>query len=408
MSNVENIAIVGAGQAAASAIAKLRALGYDGKLSLIGDEPFLPYQRPPLSKKYLMGHMEADNLLLKPKQFYDDHHVDVRLGLAVDAIDTQEQSLRLTDGDQISWDRLLLATGAQPRQLASQFIDAFGAIYTMRTLHDVDHLAHHFVAGKRLLVVGGGYIGLEAAAVARHFGVETTLIEAAPRILQRVAAPETAAMFCELHRQNGVDLREGVLLTDLKPGHHNDCIVSLNDGSEVTVDFIIVGIGVEPVTGEAEAAGLTVDRGIVVNAFCQTSNPLIFAAGDCASLPWKGQQIRLESVQNAIAQGEAAAQNMLGANKAYEPLPWFWSDQYDVKLQIAGLNHGYDKTVVRTGAREGARSVWYYRADALLACDAFNDAGAFMTAKNLLAKGLSPSPDLISNPDTDLKSLLKR
>jgi 3-phenylpropionate/trans-cinnamate dioxygenase ferredoxin reductase subunit len=213
--------------------------------------------------------------------------------------------------------------------------------------------------------------------------------------------------FASLHRRNGVDLREGVTIAALVPQADGSCSVQLSDASQLEVDFIIAGIGVSPATRLAEAAGPEIENGIVVDKFCETSDPKIFAAGDCTSFPWRGRRIRLESVQNAIEQGKAAARNMLGQTQAYDPVPWFWSDQYDVKLQIAGLNHGFDQTVERTGTREGSSSVWYFKDRELLAVDAFNDAPAFMMAKKFLAAGFSPAIDAICDPATDLKSILQ-
>jgi 3-phenylpropionate/trans-cinnamate dioxygenase ferredoxin reductase subunit len=367
-----------------------------------------PYQRPPLSKKYLMGEIDAEQLLLYPREFYVDQDVDLILGAQLLEIDVTRQCVRLADGRQIAWDRMLLATGAQPRQLPGNMTADINCCHTLRSIADVDRMAPDFVEGRRLLIVGGGYIGLEAAAAARHLRLDVILIEAAPRILQRVAAAETSEFFASLHRQKGVDLREGVALTGLMRADDGRCTVHLDDNSELTVDFIIAGIGVTPATALAEAAGLAIDNGIATDAQCQTSHPNIFAAGDCASFPWRGRRIRLESVQNAIEHGKAAAMNMLGGNVGYDPIPWFWSDQYDVKLQIAGLNHGFEHTVTRPGMRDGARSVWYYRAGELLAVDAFNDAPAFMTAKQLLTAGISPALEIIADPSIHLKSLIRR
>jgi len=255
-------------------------------------------------------------------------------------------------------------------------------------------------------VVGGGYIGLEAAAVASALGLEVTLIEAAPRILQRVAAPETAAAIRALHARHGVTIREGTGLAALT-GAERLRGARLADGSEIAVDLAIVGIGVTPATALAEAAGLARDNGIAVDAHGQTSAAHVWAAGDCASLPWRGARIRLESVQNAIEQAEVVADNILaggdeGGARAYDPVPWFWSDQYDMKLQIAGLNTGYDRVVVRPGP-----SHWYFRGARLLAVDALGDARAYMVGKRLIEAGRSPDPAALADPETDLKALLR-
>jgi 3-phenylpropionate/trans-cinnamate dioxygenase ferredoxin reductase subunit len=256
------------------------------------------------------------------------------------------------------------------------------------------------------LIVGGGYIGLEAAAVASKLGLKVTLLEMADRILQRVAAPETSDYFRELHISKGVDIREGLGLDRLL-GDERVTGASLTDGSQIDVDFVIAGVGILPADHLASNAGIEIENGIKTNAFGQTSDPHIWAAGDCASYPAGGIQRRLESVQNAIDQSELVAENILGAGKSYDPKPWFWSDQYDVKLQIAGLNIGFDKVVTRAGDKDGAVSHWYYDGDKLLAVDAMNDPRAYMVGKRLIEAGKSPSSEAIASPKTDLKELLK-
>jgi 3-phenylpropionate/trans-cinnamate dioxygenase ferredoxin reductase component len=275
----------------------------------------------------------------------------------------------------------------------------------VRDLADVDAMAPHVEAGRRALIVGGGYIGLEAAAVAAKRGLQVTLVEMADRILQRVAAPETSDYFRALHQSHGVTIREGVGLDRLL-GQGRVTGARLSDGTELDVDLVIVGVGIAPATALAEAAGLEIENGIKVDARGQTSDPAIWAAGDCASFPWKAARIRLESVPNAIDQAECVAENIMGAGKDYVAKPWFWSDQYDVKLQIAGLNAGYDRTVVRPGDKPGSQSVWYFRGDALLAVDAMNDPRAYMIGKRLVEAGQSPSSAAVADPETPLKSLL--
>lgn len=406
MGQIQTFVIIGAGQAGASAVAKLRSLGFDGRLVLIGEEPVLPYQRPPLSKKYLTGEVGVEALQLRPESFYEEKNVDLILGVKVTDINRHEKTLSTSSGQQISWHQLLFTTGASPRQLPQDITNGFEQVYTVRALFDVDTMAPKFQRGNRVLIVGGGYIGLEAAAVARKCGLKTTLIETAPRILQRVAAQETADRICQLHRDNGVDIRQGCGLEKLVANEDGSCTAHLSDQTTLQIDFVIAGIGVTPNTAIAAAAGLGIDNGIATDALAKTSDPNIFAAGDCASFPWQGRRIRLESVQNANDQAEIAAANMLGQETLYDPVPWFWSDQYEVKLQIAGLNHGYDRVIPRPGAREGASSLWYYRGSQFLAVDAFNDPTAYMVARRLLAARKSPDPEQISNPDVALKTLM--
>ncbi|MGI1664121.1 NAD(P)/FAD-dependent oxidoreductase [Palleronia sp. KMU-117] len=401
---MKHVVVIGGGQAGASLVAKLRALGHDGEITLICDEPALPYQRPPLSKKYLLGEMEVERLFLRPKSFYDENRITVLTGTAAQAIDRAERTVTV-DGKTLRYDQLALCTGSVPRQLPAAIGGGLAGVHVVRTLADVDGMVPELTPGGRVLVVGGGYIGLEAAAVCAGLGLKVTLIEAAPRILQRVAAPVTSDYFRALHLAHGVEIREGTGLVRLL-GTERVTGAVLADGVEMQVDAVIVGIGITPATALAEAAGLVIDNGIRTDEYGRTSDPYIWAAGDCASLPWKGGRLRLESVQNAIDQAEAVAANMLGANAPYVPQPWFWSDQYDVKLQIAGLNTGYDHVVVRDGA-DGAVSHWYYAGQTLLAVDAMNDPRAYMVGKRLIEMGKSPAPTVVMDPATDLKALLR-
>lgn len=402
---MSGIVVVGGGQAAASLVAKLRTLGYEGAVTLISDEPVPPYQRPPLSKAYLMGEMAEERLYLRPTEFYADQNIDLRLSTRVDAIDPTARTVA-ANNETIAYDQLALCTGSAPRRLPARIGGDLDGVYSVRTLADVDRKVPEFQPGRRVLVIGGGYIGLEAAAVASKLGLNVTLVEMAERILQRVAAPETSDYFRDLHTGHGVRIIEGVGLDHLE-GDTRVSRAHLTDGSTLDIDFAIVGVGIEPSTGLAKAAGLTIENGIRTDAFGRTSDPSIWAAGDCASLPYRGERIRLESVQNAIDQAEAVAANLLGADTEYHPKPWFWSDQFDVKLQIAGLNTGYDRVVTRPGDKPGSASHWYYRGSELLAVDAMNDARNYMIGKRLIEAGKSPSPDLIVDPATDMKALLK-
>ncbi|NBR88393.1 MAG: pyridine nucleotide-disulfide oxidoreductase [Rhodobacteraceae bacterium] len=398
------VVIIGAGQAGASLAARLRSKGFDGSITMIGAEPAPPYQRPPLSKKYLLGEMALERLFLRPENFYADQNIDLRVNASVTAIDRAKKTVSV-GGETLPYDMLALTTGSAPRRLPAAIGGALPGVYTMRDLADADALAPHMAAGKKLLIVGGGYIGLEAAAVAASRGLEVTLIEAAPRILQRVAAPETADYFRALHQSHGVTLIEGTGLERLL-GETHVTGARLADGREIACDLAIVGIGITPETALAEAAGLALENGIQTNSQCQTSDPAIWAAGDCASFPWQGGRLRLESVPNAIDMAECVADNMLGEAREYHAKPWFWSDQYDVKLQIAGLNAGYDRTILRPGDKPGTQSVWYYKGETLLAVDAMNDARAYMIGKRLVEAGKSPAPETVADPATDLKSLV--
>lgn len=397
------VVVVGGGQAAASLIAKLRGRGYEGAITLAGAEPVVPYQRPPLSKAYLLGEMALDRVFLRPESFYAEQDVTLSLGTPVTAIDRAARCV--TQGDRrLPYAHLVLCTGAEPRRLPAAIGGALEGVFAVRSLADVDAMAPRFTKGARLLVVGGGYIGLEAAAVAAKLGLRVTLVEAAERILGRVAAPETADYFRALHQAHGVEILESTGLARLT-GEGHVTGAELSDGRVLEVDFAVVGVGIRPETGLAEAAGLAVDNGICTDAQGRTEDPAIWAAGDCAAFPQGGARMRLESVGNAIDMGELVAENILGAERAYEAKPWFWSDQYDVKLQIAGLNAGYDRLVVRPGG--AAQSHWYFAGERLLAVDAMNDSRAYMVGKRLIEMGRSPDPALLADPESDLKALLK-
>ncbi len=402
---MSGIVVVGAGQAGSTLVETLRKEGYGGSITLIGDEPLPPYQRPPLSKKYLLGEMELERLYLRPQKYYDEHNIAVRLGTAVHHIDRGAKRVFLDDGARVPYAKLVLATGSVPRRLPAKIGGDLDGVFTVRTLADVDAMAPAFAEGKRLLIIGGGYIGLEAAAVAAMRGANVTLIEMAERILQRVAAPETADFFRDLHRSHGVDIREGVGLERLEGEDGRVARAVLSDGNVLDIDAAIVGIGIAPDTALAEAAGLEIENGIKVNEHGQTSDPDIYAAGDCTSFPHAGGRVRLESVPNAIDQAEAVAKALTGSTEGYTARPWFWSDQYDVTLQIAGLNTGYDQVVTRPGAREGGLSIWYFHGGRLVAVDAMNDARAYMMAKRWIEAGQSPDPAAIADPETNLKKL---
>lgn len=400
---MSDIVVIGAGQAGAALVAKLRSLGHAGPITLIGEEPAPPYQRPPLSKKYLLGEMELERLYLRPESFYVESDITLLTSHTAVSIDRADKVV-IADDRQIRYDQLALTTGSVPRCLPAAIGGALGGVHTVRTLADVDAMAPAFTEGTRVLIVGGGYIGLEAAAVAALRGMRVTLIEMSERILQRVAAPETSDYFRALHTSHGVDIREHTGLQRLTGESHVTGAI-LSDGSELAADLVIVGIGIMPATLLAETAGLERENGIKTDAQGRTSDPFIWSAGDCASFPYKGGRIRLESVQNAIDQAECVAENMLGAGKDYVPQPWFWSDQYDCKLQIAGLNTGYDRIVTRGGG--DAVSFWYYQGGTLMAVDAMNDARAYMIGKRLIEMGKSPEPALVADANADLKPLLR-
>ena len=401
---MQQVVIVGAGQAGAAAAAKLRALGYAGSITLIGAEAAPPYQRPPLSKAYLLGEMEEARLWLRAPEFWDEAQITLKLGAAVSAIDTTAQTVRVGD-EVLGYDALILTTGSTPRRLPADVGGDLAGVYVVRSLADVDAMRPEFVAGRRLVIIGGGYIGLEAAAVGRKLGLEVSVIEMAPRILQRVAAPETSSYFRKLHEDHGAAIMESTGLDRLLGDAHVTG-VRLKDGRELPADFVIAGVGITPNTAEAAAAGIAIDNGIRTDAQGRTSAANVWASGDCASFPLNGVQARLESVGHAIDHAELVAENIMGAARDYVPAPWFWSDQYDTKLQIAGLNTGYDQIVTR-GPVGDAVSFWYLKAGVLLAVDAMNDSRAYMVGKRLIESGRTPDMARVADLATDLKALLK-
>ena len=391
--------IVGGGMAADSAARGIRDIDKKGSIAILSADVDAPYPRPALSKK----------LWTDPEFTWDqvdlatvaDTGAELRLGTEVLSIDRDDKTVLTASGQVFGYQKLLLVTGLTP----SRIDDDGDAVLYFRSARDYQQLRALAQPGHQFVVVGGGYIGLEAAAVASTLGLRVTLVEATSRILQRVAAPQTSDYFRALHAGRGVEVLEatGLLGMEALPG--GTIAAHLGDGRTQVADFVIVGIGVVPNDALAAKAGLACDGGIVVDAQGRTSDPTIWAAGDCARFPWRGQSIRLESVQNAIDQAEAVAANILGAGRDYAAQPWFWSDQYDVKLQIAGLNAGYDHVAVRAGAGP-ARSHWYFRGSELLAIDAMNDPRAYMVGKRLIEAGRSPRPAQVADADTDLKALL--
>lgn len=404
---VQKIAIIGAGQAASSFAAKMRNLDESADITMFGEETSLPYQRPPLSKKFMTGEMSRDQLLLRAEDWYEQNRIECRLNVVVENLDRDAKTLKLSSGETVSWDKLVFATGSRARMLPDTIGGNLPGVYPLRDLAHSDAIRPELVEGRKLVIVGGGYIGLEAAAVAASLGLEVTLLEASGRILQRVACAETSDYFRNLHESRGVKILENAMLERFEEADGRVSSVILSDGTKLEADFALVGIGIIPNTELAEAAGLKVEAGICVNQHCQTSDENIYAAGDCAIFEFDGQQTRLESVQNAIEQAECAADNIASIASVYAPVPWFWSDQYEIKLQIAGLNRGYDEVVARAGEREGAISHWYFNGGKFIAVDAMNDPRAYMVGKKLLEMGKGISVEQAGDTDIELKSLLK-
>jgi 3-phenylpropionate/trans-cinnamate dioxygenase ferredoxin reductase subunit len=397
--------IIGGGQAAISLIAELRQLAPARQITLISDEPFLPYQRPPLSKGYLGGELTIDRLALRPAEWFASEGIETKFDVRVEGIDRKASRLNLADGGTLAYDDLVLCTGARARPLPEAMSQGLKGIYTLRGIADADALKSEMQAGRHVLIIGGGYIGLEFASIAVNTGLKVTLVEAAERILGRVAAAETADYFRGLHRMKGVDLREAANVLELS-GNPHVRRARLSDGDVLDVDFIVAGIGAVAADDLARDAELTISNGIAVDDHCRTSDPQILAAGDCTSFLRGETRLRLESVQNAIEQGEAAAATLSGSTAGRKFSPWFWSDQYDTKLQIAGVSQGYDQIIRRPAKREGAQSIWYLKAEKLIAVDAINDPASYMTGRRLIDAGVTPAPQEIADPGFALIKLV--
>ena len=404
----ETVVIVGGGQAGAQAAVSLRQEGFDGRVVLIGDEPMLPYQRPPLSKTYLAGELAMERLLIKPPAFYDKVNIERLLGETVSAIDSRQQIISLNSGQTLPYDHLILATGGRVRRL-----DCSGAnhprVHYLRTLADVNAMHDKFTEGARLVVIGGGYVGLETAAVAVKLGLKVTLLVARPTALGRVTSPEVGKFFEAVHREAGVALccNTEVKAIEDEEGNGQVAAIVTDNGYRVLADMVVVGIGLLPNVELAESAGVACDDGIVVDEYGRTSVDNLYAAGDCANHPNPIYQrrMRLESVQNAIEQGKTVAATICGKDKPYAQVPWFWSDQYDLKLQTAGINSGYDQTIVRGDPASRSFAVFYLREGRLLAVDAINRPAEFVVSRNIIAKGIAVSAECLQDEHIPAKSL---
>jgi 3-phenylpropionate/trans-cinnamate dioxygenase ferredoxin reductase subunit len=401
------VIIIGAGQAGGETAQRLRQGGFAGEITLIGEEPLAPYQRPPLSKAYLAGKLDAQRILLRPPEVYAQENVALLTSMRAVWIDRANKKVRIEGGREIPYDALVLATGARPRTLKLAGADLAGT-HVLRTAADVDQIKPGFVSGAKLVVVGAGFIGLEVAAVARQAGLDVTVIETAVRPLARVTSPDVAGFFLDEHTAQGVRFVLSGKPALIK-GVDKITGVALADGTEIAADMLIAGIGVTPETTLAQQCNLDVDDGIVTDGQCRTSDPAIYAIGDCARRPvvhYDNRVLRLESVHNAIEGAKLAAAAILGTEPPHEEAPWFWSDQYDLKFQIAGLFMGYDQTVLRGSMADRAFAVFYYKQGRLIAVDAVNRPGEFIGAKILIQTGRSIAPNAITDMSRPMKELV--
>ena len=404
---MSGVVIVGAGQAGYQCSESLRLEGYEGKITLVGDEPLLPYQRPPLSKDYLLGNTDAERIQYRPMAFYEQSSVELLLETSAVSIDPVSNSVELSNGQNLTYEALILATGARVRKLTIAGSDLDGICY-LRSLKDVDDIGERLKSAKRVMVIGAGFIGLEFAAVASKLGKSVQVLEAMDRVMARVVEPELSQFFTQLHQSHGVEIICNAQADEFigQGGHVSS--VRTADGRVLETDLIVAGIGVVPNMELAQRAGLSCGNGIVVNEFGQTSSEHIYACGDCASYehPFVAQAIRLESVQNAGDQARAVAARIAGKNKPYEAVPWFWSDQYDVKLQMAGLTLGCDSHIVRGDIASGSFSLMHFKEERLRAVEAINQPRDYIVGRKLLEKNLSPSIEQAIDTQFNLKSLL--
>ncbi|MFM7798007.1 MAG: NAD(P)/FAD-dependent oxidoreductase [Planctomycetota bacterium] len=402
--SVGRVVLVGAGQAAAACVESLRKRGHTGPIDMVGDEPLAPYQRPPLSKKFLSGELPLERLLLRQSSFYDDHGVTLRLGRRAVALDRAVRHLTLDDGQALPYDRLVIATGARPRKLPLPDADLAGVHY-LRGVADADALRADARPGARAVIVGGGYIGLEVAATLRHLGVEVTVLEMADRVMGRVVAEPVSRWYEAQHAAHGVRIVLGARLHGLRGDASGRVAAVETAAGDVAADLVVVGIGVLPEDSLARDAGLACDNGIVVDERCSTADPAVFAIGDCTNHPsvHYGGRLRLESVDNAVEQGNTAAATLLGIEARHERVPWFWSDQYQHKLVIVGLSQGHDRTVLRGDPAGGAFSCCYLRAGELVAIDTINLAKDHLAARKLIPTRMRPDPAKLTDALIALK-----
>ncbi len=399
--------IVGGGHAGAQCALSLRRLGWSGRITVVGDEPIHPYHRPPLSKGYLKGEATFDQILIRPVSVYAQQAIEFRLDARVVEIDRAKRAAILADGAALAYDKLVLATGSHNRKPPIEGIDLPG-VHLLRTANECDTLRGAIAGASRALILGGGFIGLEVAASLRRQGREVTVLEREPRILSRVTSPEMAKVLHGIHREEGVEIHTGVTVSAIRRGA-GLYRVETKEHAEYAAELVVAGTGAAPNTLLAEAAGLAVDNGIRVDAACRTSDPDIFAIGDCTCQhhPMYERDIRLECVQNATDQARTAASAIAGHPIPPRALPWFWSDQYDIKLQMAGLSNGYDDMVLRRHpGLPRSLSAWYFMGERLIAVAAVNDAIAYTVGSKLISLGKAVDRTRIADPNVDIKTLM--
>ena len=400
----EKIVIIGGGQAAISCASQLRSTGFDGKISIICEENSYPYQRPPLSKKFLTGDIQAERLQLKKMDYYKTNNIQVLLANRAMKIDRDSKKIYLQNGEKIDYTKLVIATGSRAKKDPLNEGDDYSNVFYLRNLYDAKNLKNVLHLGKRILIIGGGYLGLEVASVCSSYGMNTIVVEGADRILKRVAGEPTAAYLRQIFSIKGVEIIENDFVKKINDEESNVTSVELASGKIIYIDTLLIASGGYPEVDLAEDANLQIKNGIKVNERLETNDPSIYAAGDCASFNHNGEFLRLESVGNAIDQGKTVALNIAGDPTAFNVKPWFWTEQFDQKLQIAGLCNGYTDIIERK-LRDKV-SFWYYKNKILIAIDAFNDPHSYMIGKRLIEEKKSPKKEILSDINFEVKDAL--
>jgi 3-phenylpropionate/trans-cinnamate dioxygenase ferredoxin reductase subunit len=404
---IEKIIIIGAGQAAIQLAHSLRAKKFDGAIRIIGEENYPAYQRPPLSKAFLKGDLPEERLFLKPPSYYENKAITLLKGVKVEKIDRQQKKVHCSNGETYPFDKLIIATGSRPRTIPE--LDGLENVAVMRDIEDAKSLKSRLSDIKKLALIGGGYIGLEAAAVIRQLGIEVTVVERMPKLLARVTGDEVAEYFLKLHQENGVDIKLNAEVSEFVTNNKHITAIQLSNGESIPTDMVLLGIGVLPNQELAIDAELERDNGIVVDEDALTSDPNIYAIGDCSMRPLSGQKtkLRLESVPNAIDQAEIVTSHIVGLNRpAFDP-PWFWSDQYKTKIQTVGLFSRYTDTVIRGDVDNGKFAVFYFEGEQFIAVDAINDPQSFMASKQILKLGLPLTKAVVANEGVSMMDILK-
>jgi len=398
--------VIGGGHAAGQAVASLRQDGFDGAIDVIGDEPYVPYQRPPLSKQYLSGEQTIERVYLRAAAFYAERKINLHLGVRGERIDPRTRVVALSNGKTLPYDKLLIATGSRARHLNIQGHQLAG-IHYLRTIDDVDAIRAEFGPGKRITIAGGGYIGLEVASVAVVAGLAVTVLEMEDRILKRVTTAAMSAFYHGLHTSRGVVIRTSTKVSGFEGRDRVEAVLT-EAGERIPADLVIVGVGIIPNTEIAAAAGLACDNGILVDDHCRTSDPDIYAAGDCTNHPnaLLGRRLRLESVPNAMEQARVATANMNGGDATYASIPWFWSDQYELKLQMVGFSADGDVAVTRGDPAANQFATFYLKNGVVVAVDAVNSPREFMASRQMVDKRAKPDPAKLADPKVPLKELM--